>query len=140
MDPWERQRQLARTTVAWSLGSVAVGLRFATRRDPWWRAFGQQHVGWGVVDLGVVAVVDRLQDWQMSRLPDPWAPDTLERRKLRTILAANAVADAAYVVVGAVLWRRRRRNPRAAGAGAGIVVQGAFLGLHDGYHALRARA
>ena len=141
MDAWERQRALARTTVVWAAGSIGVGAVLATGRNPWWRAFGQQHLGWGAVDLGIVAVVQALQERTMSRLRDPNEPAILDqrRRHLRRILVGNAVADAGYCVVGAVLWRRLRTNPRAAGAGAAIVIQGAFLMAHDSYHAYGCR-
>ena len=140
MDAWERQRALSRTTVAWSAVSIAGGLLLLLRRnDPWWRAFAQQHIGWGAVDLAIVAVVDQLQNRRMRRLPDPYAPNAVdhERRRLSIILAANAVADAGYCVFGGLLWRRSSR-PRAAGAGAAILIQGAFLMVHDSYHAIRS--
>jgi hypothetical protein len=115
--------------------SIAAGLIFATRQDRWWGAFGQQHVGWGVVDLLIVAVASRLRDRRMSRLPDPYDPAAMQReqRTLRAVLIGNVVADAGYVTTGAVLWSRT--DPRASGAGAAIVLQGLFLLLHDAYHA-----
>jgi len=56
-----------------------------------------------------------------------------EQRRLRTVLLINVAADAGYVAVGIVLWRRGW--PRASGAGAAIAIQGAFLLVHDTYHA-----
>ena len=50
---------------------------------------------------------------------------------------AQDLADLGYVVLGVVLARSDR--PRAAGAGVAVVVQGAFLLLHDSHHAWRAR-
>lgn len=140
-DPWVQQRTLARTTVAWSVGSIGIGALLWSRRDRWWRSFGQQHVGWGLVDLGIVAIVQGLQRREMTRLPDPYDATVLERRRrhLRAILIGNAVADAGYVATGAVMWARMRDNPRAAGAGAAIVIQGAFLLLHDAHHARECR-
>ncbi len=70
----ERQRALGRTTIGWSAVSIAGGLVFATRQDRWWRAFGQQHVGWGVMDLLIVAVAARLQARRMGRLPNLYDP------------------------------------------------------------------
>ncbi len=131
---------MARTTVGWAVVSVTAGAVLAVRRDPWWRAFGQQHLGWGVVDLGIVAVVDVLQARRMGRLADPYGEAELQRegQQLRRVLAVNVVADALYVGVGIALGRSPRSGPRAAGAGAAIVVQGGFLFLHDGWHALRS--
>ncbi len=120
--------------------SIAAGLIFATRDDRWWRAFGQQHVGWGVVDVLIVAVAARLKARRMRRLPDPYDPTALrrEQRTLRAVLLGNVVADAGYVATGAVLWSRK--DPRASGAGAAIVLQGLFLLLSDAYHASGSRS
>lgn len=139
MDPWLRQLALSRVTVGWCLFSTAVGLPLALRDEAWWRAFGRQQVGWAAVDGGVVVVADLLRRRRMRR-GNPYAPDVLrrERRALRRVLAANAVADALYVAGGAWLWRASPDRPDRAGAGAGIVVQGAFLCAHDTFHALRA--
>ena len=140
MDPWLRQRALARVTVGWCVLSTAAGLPLASRGTAFWRAFGRQQVGWAAVDVGVVVAADLLRRRRMRRAGNPYAPDVLrrERRILRRVLAANAVADALYVAGGAWLWRASPDRPARAGAGAGIVVQGAFLCVHDTFHALRA--
>lgn len=126
-------------TVGWCVLSTAVGVPLAVRGDAWWRAFGRQQVGWAAVDAVVVVVTDVLRRRRM-RAGDPYAPNTLqrERRVLRRVLAANAAADALYVAGGAWLWRASPDRPDRAGAGAGIVVQGAFLCVHDTFHAVRS--
>ncbi|MBW0093212.1 hypothetical protein I4I73_27250 [Pseudonocardia sp. KRD-184] len=137
-DPWARQDALARSTTAWGAASVVAGLGLAAaRRGPFATAFGTQNAGWGAVDLVIVVVAGRLKRRRMARLPDPYADDALaaESRTLRRVLWANVVLDAGYVAGGAALWRWRRDRPGAAGASAGIVVQGAFLLLHDAHHA-----
>ena len=138
MDIWQRERTLARTTVAWGLASTAVGLVLAASADPWRRSLGQQTGGWGAVDLGIAVVGLRLQDRRMRRLPDPYAAPAQERERstLRRILWVNAAADVGYVALGAVLARDHRA--RVAGAGVAIVVQGAFLLVHDSVHAVGA--
>lgn len=135
VDVWARERALVRTTVGWGLASSVVGLVVAGSRDPWRTAFGRQTAGWGVVDLAIALAANRHQERRMGRLLDPWAAEALaaERVSLRTVLVVNAVADVGYVALGMVLARDAR--PRVAGAGAAIIVQGAFLALHDGYHA-----
>lgn len=136
MNPWQRQHALARTTVVWGAASIAVGAVPALRGGPWWRAFGQQHVGWGAVDLALVAVLETVQRRRMRRLPNAWSPAVVaaEERRLRTVLGVNVFADLGYVALGAALWAGGKDRPRAAGAGAAIVLQGAFLLAHDGYH------
>ncbi|MET0694652.1 MAG: hypothetical protein ABWX96_06880 [Propionibacteriaceae bacterium] len=136
MNAWERQRALARTTNLWAAASIAVGAPLAARAEPWWRAFGQQHLGWGVVDLGIVAVLNTVQARRMSGLANPLAPAALarEQRRLHRVLLINVAADAGYLIGGLVMWRRRSQ-PRVSGAGAAIALQGAFLLAHDAYHA-----
>jgi len=136
MNAWERERALARTTAVWAAGSIVGGLALAARRDPWWRAFGQQHLGWGAADLGIVGILALTQRRRMGKLANPYAPAVLdrERRQLRTILWINVAADAGYCVLGLTL--SRRTEPRAAGAGTAIIMQGAFLLAHDAHHAM----
>ena len=137
-DPWARQEALARSTSVWGVASVVAGLGVAAaRRGPFATAFGWQNAGWGAVDLAVVVVAGRLKARRMARVPDPYAPDAIaaEGRKLRRVLLLNVALDAGYVAGGAALWRWRRGRPGPAGASAGIVVQGAFLLLHDAHHA-----
>ncbi|GAA2540515.1 DUF6992 family protein [Pseudonocardia hydrocarbonoxydans] len=137
-DPWARQEALARSTSVWGVASVVAGLGLAAaRRGPFATAFGWQNAGWGAVDLAVVVVAGRLKARRMARVPDPYAPDAIaaEGRKLRRVLLLNVALDAGYVAGGAALWRWRRGRPGPAGASAGIVVQGAFLLLHDAHHA-----
>lgn len=136
MNAWERERALARTTAVWAVGSIVGGLVLAARRDPWWRAFGQQHLGWGAADLGIVGALALTQRRRMAKLDNPYAPAVLgrERQRLRRILWVNVAADAGYCVLGLML--SRRADPRAAGAGTAVVVQGAFLLAHDARHAI----
>ena len=138
MDIWQRERSLARVTVGWGGLSLAAGLALARRRDPWWRAFGWQTAGWGAVDLGIAVLAGRLQDRRMRRSPEPHGPAALEAERvlLRRVLVVNAVADLGYVVLGVAL--ARSAHPRVAGSGIAIVLQGAFLLLHDSHHAHRA--
>lgn len=140
MDPWRRQLDLARVTVVWCVLSTAAGLPLAARGDAWWRAFGRQQVGWAAVDAGVVVAAGALRKRRMRRAGNPYALTALrrERRGLRRVLLLNAAADVLYVAGGAWLWRANPDRPERAGAGAGIVVQGAFLAVHDTFHALRA--
>ena len=139
---WEQERALARATVVWGGASMAAGLLAAVggRKHPWWRAFGWQHAGWGFVDVLIALLAERLQDRRMQRHADAYAPSALEseRRKLHRVLLVNVVADAGYVGLGMVLARQRRS--RVAGSGVAVVIQGAFLLLHDAHHAWRTRS
>jgi hypothetical protein len=141
VDIWQRERRLARTTVGWGLVSslAGVGLAAATR-DPWRRSFGLQTAGWGVVDVAIAVAGERWQDRRMRKLPDPHsaAAQDVERVKLRRILLVNVAADVGYVALGLALARDAR--PRVAGSGVAVVIQGAFLLVHDSIHAVGAGA
>lgn len=141
-DTWEAEAALARSTAAWGAGSVLLGggLAVARRREGWWRAFGLQNAGWGAVDLAIAVVAERLRARRMARIVDPYEPSELwaEALRLRRVLLVNVALDVGYVVGGAALWRWRRGSGAPAGASAGIVVQGAFLLLHDAVHAVGA--
>lgn len=142
-DPWAAQDALAHTTTAWGVASLAAGLGLAAtrRRGPWMTAFGFQNAGWGAVDLAIVVGAQRLKARRMGRSADPYAPDAVaaEAHSLHRVLMINVALDAGYVAGGAALWRWRRGRPGPAGASAGIVVQGAFLLLHDAWHLRRSR-
>jgi hypothetical protein len=139
VDIWQRERTLARTTVAWGLASVVTGLGLAAGTgDPRRRSFGLQTAGWGAVDLAIAVVGLRLQDRRMRRLPDAYAAAAQERERitLRRVLLVNAAADLGYIALGTALARDSR--DRVSGAGVAIVVQGVFLLAHDGIHAAGA--
>jgi hypothetical protein len=72
----------------------------------------------------------------MRQLPDPYAAaaQEAERVKLRRVLLVNVAADVGYLALGAPLSRDSR--PHVAGAGVAILLQGAFLLLHDSIHAV----
>lgn len=142
-DVWQREVRLARDTARWGTGSVLAGLAVAAvgvrRGDPAVREFGLQNAGWGAVDVVIAVLAERLRRRRMARAADPRTPEaqSAERRRLRRVLLVNVALDAGYVVGGVALAERaRRRGDRGpAGAALGIVVQGAFLLVHDASHA-----
>jgi hypothetical protein len=142
-DVWQRELRLARDTARWGTGSVLAGLAVAgvgvRRGDRAVREFGLQNAGWGAVDVALAVLAERLRRSRMARTDDPRAPEAqaAERRRLRRVLLVNVALDAGYVVGGVALAvRARRRGDRGpAGAALGIVVQGAFLLVHDATHA-----
>lgn len=144
-DVWEHHTELARQAHRIGVVSIAAGLPLAAVGA--WRGrrallhFGLQHAEWGVTNVGIAWLADRLRDRRMARLPDPYAPDTRrsEHRRLRRMLLLNTGLDASYVVGGLVLlrWRGGQGHAAGIGASAGIIVQGAALLLHDVSHVRR---
>ncbi|HEU4533097.1 MAG TPA: hypothetical protein VFS00_03230, partial [Polyangiaceae bacterium] len=97
--------------------------------DRFGRYAGIQFVAWGAAN-GILAGVG------LSQLPDERASlrdggSLAEKRgKFRRALLVNALADAAYIGAGALLYGLGR-NDAVRGTGAGFVVQGAFLLAFD---------
>ncbi len=126
------ERRLTTTLAAWGIGSTALGsvLMAAGRggRRPALAGFGRQAVMWGAVDAAIAAAGALSRARRGSLTADQVAA---KARGLQIALAANAVADVGYVVAGAfVTARARRERPlwrMSAGDGVSIAVQGAFL-------------
>jgi hypothetical protein len=141
MNAWELQRRVSRRLLVWSGLSVAAGIALLFA-GPFWVGVGIEAVAWGVVDAAIALLGGWVARRRRARLPDPDAPDVLDReaRSLRRLLLINTGLDVLYVVGGVALaltlgadnlfWR---------GNGWGIVIQGGFLFLFDLVHALLIR-
>lgn len=108
---------------------VLSGLGFLVFRSPFARAVELQMVAWGAVTAVLAAhgllAEKKLQSSKASA--DHWQA---ERRTARRLYWINAWLDAAYLVVGALLWRQGRRG-FLRGSGAGLAMQGGVLLLID---------
>jgi hypothetical protein len=124
--------------------------------SPFWRGFGAQAVGWGLVDAAIALLGRWVSQRRRAALTDsggdPLSPDVLERqaRNLRRLLWVNTGLDVLYVAGGLALAMAgiRCSGPSLAGMramavswrghGWGIVAQGGFLFFFDLIHARRA--
>ena len=131
MNVWDYQRILTRRLIQWALISLGIGGLLVSGRR-FWRGVGGQFIGWALVNLGIAWFGIRTSEDRRSALPDPFAPEVLEREahNLRRLLWINTVLDLLYIAGGRWLIRRGKR-----GTGWGIVIQGAFLFLFDLLHA-----
>lgn len=136
-DIYEFQSILANRLMGWAGLSVVAGSLVALRRNPFWRAFGLQTVGWGAVDAAIALAGERGAITKAAE-PDSQTPQVQaeESEKLRKILLLNAGLDVAYVAAGLVMARKRNSRSRR-GTGWAIAVQGAFLLAFDLAHAVR---
>ncbi len=132
------QRRLSERLLLWSVLSIAVGIVFAWRKtEPDWRAFGQQHVGWGAVDA-LIALIGGFNTWRQAANPSAQQPAARQRAadKLQRLLWINAGLDLFYVAGG--LWLSRRADPNRRGwrgHGWAVMIQGFFLLIFDIVHA-----
>ncbi len=137
-DPVTFQKRLTALLLVWSALSVLVGALLQWPQAPFWRAFGQQAIGWGAIDAAIALFGRRGLDKKLARGYDA-AEQAKDVRMLRRVLWANAGLDVLYIAGGLNLMRTRgRADARYRGHGAGIVVQGAFLLIFDLVHAMIA--
>jgi hypothetical protein len=130
------QRTVSNRLLAWSILSMVGGALLQLARAPFWRAFGQQAIGWGAIDAALAIFGRRGLEQKVQRgyLPAEAANDL---HNLRRLLWFNAGLDVLYMLGGLALLRREDETPR--GHGAGILVQGIFLFKFDLIHALLAK-
>jgi hypothetical protein len=138
------EKTLTTALVAWSVTSVSLGVPLALIGRKMDSApvsqFGRQNAAWGAVDATIVGV-GLIARRKRGVLSDDQAKH--EIRKLRNVLAINALADVGYIAGGIAIAARSRRGVSplrmGAGDGAAIVVQGAFLLVLDVSQAVRLR-
>ncbi len=141
-DIWQFQATLSARLMQWANFNIGGGINAIRRKDPFWKAFGAQCVGWGLVNAAL-AWFGLRRSRQQATEATAHTPErqTSERQSLARLLWINTGLDVIYVTVGLVLAYTGRagetnRAPRR-GAGWGMVLQGAFLFFFDLMHALR---
>jgi hypothetical protein len=132
-DSEQFQRTISNRLLAWSVLSIAGGALLQLARAPFWRAFGQQAMGWGAIDAALAIFGRRGLEKKVQRGYSP-AEVTKDLRALRRLLWFNAGLDVLYMVGGLALLRRDDEAQR--GHGAGILFQALFLFKFDLFHAL----
>lgn len=138
------EKTLTTTLVGWAAASVAVGVPLALlgkkTDNPSLHEFGRQTAAWGAVDAAI-AGIGLLSQRRRGALAPKQAEGQM--RKLRTLLAVNAVADVGYMAGGIAIVGRSRRGQRSlrmgVGDGVAFVMQGAFLFILDVSQAMRLR-
>ncbi|MEJ5250021.1 MAG: hypothetical protein WHS90_19775 [Caldilinea sp.] len=131
------QSQLTTRLLAWGLFNVIIGALLQGTSSPFWRAFGQQSIGWGVINTAL-AIFGRHGLRRKLARGYPTEEAQRDAHNLRRILWINTGLDVLYVAGGWQLARSRGGvDAKACGHGVGVVVQGAFLFVFDLLHAIR---
>lgn len=119
--------------LAWSVGSVVSGLFWRWPRPGFWRGFGDQFIGWGLVD-GLIAsfgLRSAQRNFQRFQYGEMNAEDyARQSRNFTLIVALNVLVDVGYIIGGRSLINRAEREQQR-GTGWGILVQGGFLLIWD---------
>lgn len=128
------QRRGLRPLLIWGIGSSMAGALLALLPSRFWRQFGLQAAGWGIIDV-LLAIAGRRQalvraEELASQARDEAAAQR-DAEQLRRVLLLNAGLDVLYIASGAWTARRYAAEPGRRGLGLGIVVQGLFLLIYD---------
>ncbi|MGC9348147.1 MAG: DUF6992 family protein [Anaerolineae bacterium] len=137
-DVWQAQARLGHGLLRWGGLSMGAGAIMALLGDRFWRGFGSQCAGWGLIDgiIGWVGLRSARQKASGPEAQDP-AVQAKARTNLRRVLWINAGLDVGYVAGGVRLARTKGSTDRfAEGTGWGIAAQGLFLFFFDLVHAL----
>ncbi|MDO7877544.1 hypothetical protein Q5H93_22590 [Hymenobacter sp. ASUV-10] len=119
----------------WALANVAAGTALTLAGEGQTKAFGQMTLGWGAVNLGIVAAI-RLGKGRSA--PTDRAGTVRAQLATENIYLLNAGLDVAYLAGG--FWLLEHANTRRTpadyqqnkGFGEALLVQGGFLLLFDG--------
>lgn len=128
------QRRALRPLLTWGVGSSLAGALLMLLPRPFWRQFGLQSVGWGVVNV-LLAIAGRRRALLRAEALASQAIDesaaTGEAERLRALLLFNTGLDLLYVAGG--LWAAGGPAEKAGrrGAGLAMTVQGLFLLVFD---------
>lgn len=130
---WWFQGRVSTLLFNWNVINIAIGL-MTGRHKGFWRGFGSQAVGWGVINVLIAGVGAHFGAKRRASLPDAESPQVFDRERanLRNVLWVNWALDMLYIWGG---WRALRRakpeQAERAGLGAGVMVQGLLLLLFD---------
>lgn len=138
---WDFGLNVSRDLMRWNMVNIAAGVLLISRRG-FWRGFGSQNIGWGLINIGIATVGGRAmrQRHQKTGLNPITAHQHAkqEASNLKRILLVNAGLDVLYMLGG---WRfahsRNWNERREHGIGLGIVLQGGLLLIFDLWKASR---
>ena len=118
---------ILRRLLLWGALSTSGGVLLQFSRRPFWIGFGQQSIGWGLIDALIALIAGRPNSKPFSE------------KILRRILLFNAALDVLYML-GCLIFARTKgpTDEKMRGQGWGIVLQGLFLFKFDLIHALLA--
>ena len=139
MTIWQFNTLLANRLRNWNVLNVLVGVLLLLRK-PFWRGFGGQNIGWGMINLAIADFGSYFTHMRYEKLVDPLQPavQAKEAQNLRRILWVNTFLDVFYMLGGYRLAQTRgAQDEYWRGAGWGIVLQAALLFIFDLIHALR---
>ncbi|MBL8155370.1 MAG: hypothetical protein JNM70_14395 [Anaerolineae bacterium] len=128
---WAFQQSLSNRLIRWNLVNIGVGLLLSFF-SPFWRGFGSQGIGWGVINI-LIGIIGGRAARQKAAQPDAQTAEKQvhEATNLFRLLIMNAGLDMLYMMGGQQLIRKSAAQPYRRGMGWGIVLQGFLLLVFD---------
>ena len=139
MNIWSFQKKMTLRLLSWAGVSILAGGILSRLNDQLIKGVGMQAIGWGLVNAGIAIFGGMAAKKRMNTLPDALDIEVQQKEtaKLARLLWINTALDVLYMLGGISLIRSRgRTDPKAAGHGWGIMIQGEFLFWFDLIHAL----
>ena len=122
--------------LGWGLVNMLIGILFQAMSSVFWKQFGLQACVWGAIDaalavFGIRGARRKEQDFRQAKI------DRMAEQKeigwLQRILMVNVGLDVVYILIGTWVLRRFTGSLDGQGLGWGILVQGLWLFLFDGF-------
>jgi len=119
----------------WALANVAAGTTLTLAGEGQTKSFGQMTLGWGVINLGIVAAIKLGKG---RPVPTDRAGTVRTQIATENLYLLNAGLDVAYLARGFWMLEHAKTRTNAAdyqqnkGFGEALLVQGGFLLLFDG--------
>src|SRR5690348_15851237 len=106
MNIWDFSQQLSQRLFRLNLINIFTGLWLASG-DGFWRGFGSQNIGWGVINIVIAAVGSIMTRRRYNTLPNPHAGEIQRKvsRGLKRLLLFTAGLYIFYIVRA---WRFAR--------------------------------
>lgn len=124
--------------LSWNVLNIGLGTRLLRDDSTVIKNIGQQAIGWGAINVMLVAFSLTSTDRRRRDLEDPFEPELMhkESKNLYRLLWINNRLNLVYMGFGAWLaFARGKDNEKLRGTGLGIIIQGALLFIHDSIHA-----
>ncbi len=136
------QQRWMKKLLSWALGSIAVGALCQLFRSPFWKQFGIQAIAWGTIDaaLALLSIRSAARKDDRYRQEELRAEDVQkEAHGLYRLLLLNTFLDMGYCALALWLWQRFHARVDRKGLAVGILLQGLWLLLFDGWFTIDIR-
>ena len=137
------QKQRFLLLLFWSLLSIITGSALQLNNQSFWKQFGLQSLLWGAIDAALALFglngADKKEKRYLLNELDPTETQK-DTRNFYRILLINFGLDVCYIAFGVWLMGRFNTRPDRRGMGFGILIQGLWLFLFDGFLSQEVRS